>query len=132
MIANLIIATLIACLVLEVVFANVMIIHRQAKASKGIIKYLLYIGLFPLAIVGYLYDVAFNLTFGSLIFLQFPRLKLSFNNSEWTLTARLWRYIHDAKGWRFDVAYWVCKYLIEFWDAGHCGLDKLNPSQKQN
>lgn len=73
---------------------------------------------YPLLVVGYPYDVAYNLTYGTLMFWQLPR------RWEWTFTSRLQRLVHDRKTWRGAEARWLCRYLVEPWDADHCGQGK--------
>lgn len=65
-------------------------------------------------------DAAFNITYGSLIFLELPK--------EWMLTMRLQRILtsYDT-GWRFKLALFVCRYMVEPWDFNHCRL--LNNSK---
>lgn len=70
-----------------------------------------------LLIVGYPYDVLYNLTYGTICFWQFPR------RGEWTFTARLQRCVHLAT-WRGQLARFVCRYLVEPWDADHCGMGR--------
>ena len=83
----------------------------------------------PLFIPGLLYDVAFNLTYGTVMFLQFPRrtnpyfnqpFLFGMNNFEWTFTARLQRLIHD-EGWRGAEARFLCRNFVEREDQNHCG-----------
>lgn len=69
---------------------------------------------YPLLILGYPYDVLYNLTYGTLMFWQLPR------RWEWTFTARLQRCVHLVT-WRGVVARFICRYLVEPWDADHCG-----------
>jgi len=68
------------------------------------------------AIVFYIVDVVYNYTIGSLIFWQLPR------RGNHTLTERLTWMLHNTGGWRWDLAYFICKYFISPWDYNHCGL----------
>jgi len=64
------------------------------------------------------FDVAYNVTLGSLIFWQLPA------RHRWTLSARL-RYIlrtEQATEWRFKLARFICLKLIEPWLPQHCAL----------
>jgi len=136
-----------ATLLLWVLFANVMVFHSHAKETLGLIhkpgnwfynKTFINVFLGPLAFVGYIVDVLYNLTFATVFYfivglfdkrIEYPRLDTSgwrdlFNNSEWVLTARLWRHIKDEDGYTHAISTWVCEYLIEPRDWGHCGLGK--------
>lgn len=64
-----------------------------------------------------IFDVIFNVTYGSIAFLQWPHYK------RLTLTARL-KYIltEPVHGWRWALALFVCTKMIEPWDYNHCGL----------
>ena len=66
-------------------------------------------------------DGLFNITYGSILFLEPP------NRKRLLLTARLKHIIGRRKSltdiyWRYPLAMFFCKYLIEPWDIGHCGL----------
>ena len=67
-------------------------------------------------------DVAYNVTYGTVLFMDFPHYK------RLTLTARMKDYIHsDSKSkitqkYRKPLATFICKYMVEPWDVGHCGL----------
>jgi len=116
-----------ATLILWVLFANVMVLDAKRKKAKGVPKVLLTIVLAPLALGGYVYDVIYNVFVGTLFFLQLPRINFSsranfINKSEWTLTARLVRYIQKDKGWRHTTAIFICRYLVEPLAADHCSL----------
>lgn len=82
----------------------------------------------PLFIPGLLYDVAFNLAYGTVMFLQPPRVRFhsrdsfweTLRNFEWTFTARLQRLIHD-EGWRGAEARFLCRNFVEREDQNHCG-----------
>jgi len=69
-------------------------------------------------LVGYPYDIFYNLTWATLLFMQPPRA------GEWTFTARLQRLVRDRISWRGRLARFFCHYLIEPWDAGHCAIPK--------
>jgi hypothetical protein len=93
-------------------FANLMRIrdrHLAGKASTGtkIIGY-------AILIVGYPIDIIYNLTYGTIMFWSMPR------KGEWTLTARMQRLVH-RHDWRGSIARFICRYLVEPWDPGHCG-----------
>jgi len=68
-------------------------------------------------------DVAYNYTYGSIAFWEFA------DNKRKTLTARLKHILHsglyDREEWRFRLALFMCKRMIEPWDYEHCALSKL-------
>ena len=69
-------------------------------------------------------DVCFNYTYGAALFLEWA------DNDRKTLTARLKEILtrDDSsvfdKYWRKPVARFMCLYMIEPWDTGHCKLGK--------
>ncbi len=97
-------------------FANLMWIKRGVESGQwtGWRKWVAYAVGYTILIPGYLYDVLYNYTWGSLMFWQFPR------KGEPTFTARLKRTVFD-NGWRGTVARFVCRYLVEPNDEKHCG-----------
>lgn len=100
------------------VYATLMrIAEKRKKYSKRDWRYwgLTVLG-YLLLIPGYPYDVAYNLTYGTLMFWQTPR------RGEWTFTARLQRCVHRVD-WRGAEARFICRYLVEPWDPGHCGQE---------
>jgi len=83
------------------------------KHKEKIPKWLHY-PLYAIAIAGYIIDVLFNWIYGSVMFLELPR--------ELTLSERLRRLLLSGKPWQVKLSYFLCHYLIEPWDSGHCGL----------
>lgn len=66
----------------------------------------------PLVIIGGLMDVVFNITYGSLLFLDIPR--------EWPFTERLERHL-GKDTWRGKIARWFCYHLLDpFDESQHC------------
>lgn len=67
-------------------------------------------------------DIAYNVTFGTLLFLDKPNIR------RLTLTARMKDYIHSysnstlTRRYRKPLAVFICKYMVEPWDRGHCSL----------
>ena len=68
-------------------------------------------------------DVLHNFTAGSILFWEF---------ADWerkTLTERMKHILHSGQysenEWRFKLAVFICKYLAEPWDFGHCRLQLL-------
>jgi len=65
-------------------------------------------------------DIVYNIVFGGLIFWQSP---IGYG---WTLSQRL-RHIltsgdYDVESWRWQLAWWLCRYLISPWDYNHCRI----------
>lgn len=85
------------------------------KYKEKIPKPLLLI-LYPIVAVGYIGDILFNIIFGTVLFLELPHYK------RLTLTARMQRLLITDGGWRFKIAYFICRKLLEPWDPNHCGL----------
>ena len=70
---------------------------------------------YPLLWVFMVLDVVFNITVGSMIFLELPH--------EWLFTQRLQRHLRDdPSSWRYKTADWLCTNLLDPFDpAGrHC------------
>ena len=111
-----ILAWLMATFFFWFVYATLMVISEKRKRYKKFNwRYwgLTILG-YALLIPGYPYDIAYNLTWGSLMFCQLPR------RGEWTFTARLQRCVGEVT-WRGALARFLCRYLVEPWDRGHCG-----------
>jgi len=97
---------------------------REDRLSKYMIPFVKVFGTIFVA-----YDVAYNCTVGTIIFLQIP------NPDRLTLTARLKdilrnpphrAFFFDKIGtwipmYRYYIAYFFCKTLIEPHDKNHCG-----------
>jgi hypothetical protein len=69
---------------------------------------------YPLIVVALVIDVIFNVTFGSVLFVDAPR--------EWLFTHRLNRYVF-APGkttWRGRLAEWLCANLLDPFDPSGC------------
>ena len=109
---------LVATFVLWVLFASLMTIRDriQARRDPWWKLALLYLLGGVIFIVGYPVDILYNLIVGSALFREAPRW------GEWTLTARLQRLANGPAGRNRDIARWMCQYLIEPWDPGHCAL----------
>lgn len=73
--------------------------------------------IYPIILLFVIFDGAYNIIYGSILFLQWP------HKDRLLLTARL-KYILRCmpNSWRGRLALFFCKYLIEPWDVGHCGL----------
>lgn len=65
-------------------------------------------------------DILYNLGPGAVLFLEPSR---GFHE---TLTMRMKRILHSGdyreSSWRFKLAYFICRYMVEPWDFGHCAL----------
>lgn len=96
-------------------FANIMTFKKKADKLPKLIYYFLYV-------IGYavfICDILWNIIFGSVLFFELPSKK------RLTLTARMKHLILFDEGWRFKVAYFICRYIVEPWDWNHCGLRDL-------
>jgi len=68
-------------------------------------------------------DVLYNFTYGTLLFMEWPSLNRK------TLTARLKDILSRDdtefldEFYRKPLAKFMCKYMIEPWDFGHCALE---------
>ncbi len=106
---------LVSTFVFWFLFVNVMALKAKAidpRLSPGVRLGVKIIG-YPIAIAGIVYDIAYNWTYGCLMFLERPR--------GITFTSRL-QYHVNGVGWRRKVARFICRYLVEPWDCGHCGM----------
>lgn len=93
-------------------FVLVMGFYR-AKLS-GRLKGMSLVMAIPWVAIGYSMDVMANMTIASIIFVDIPH--------EMTVTNRLQRYLAKEKGWRNDLAFWVCQNLLDVFDpnGSHC------------
>ena len=70
-------------------------------------------------------DVYVNLAASTVLFLQLPPVgpldELWERKYRLTLTHRL-KYNITQGGWRGNLALWMCRYLVDPWQPGHCGL----------
>jgi len=115
------IVTLIPALfVLWVFFVNIMWLKHvgQKRYTTGWKKVVFYMIGYPFAFAGFIWDIIFNITYGTLMFLQLPELR------RLTLSARMSNIIvtEDKDSWRWKLAWWICHKLVEPWDRNHCGL----------
>lgn len=78
--------------------------HALPKAVRAIAL--------PAVLVSVLLDVLFNLTLGTLLFLDLPR--------QWTFSQRVGSYKRRFD-WRAPLAAWICDNLLDPFEAGgHC------------
>lgn len=68
-------------------------------------------------------DAIYNYTAGTILFWEFA------DNDRKTLTARVTHILHSGlyyeDEWRFKLALFICKYMIEPIHFGHCALSRL-------
>lgn len=109
-----IISFIAATFVLWFVFANVMALKTfvETRMVDGITRDVVRAIGYAIAFVGLLYDIAYNWTWGSLMFWERPYKR--------TFTSRLKHHV-SGTGWRQRLAAFICRYLVEPWDKGHCG-----------
>lgn len=92
--------------------------RRNAGTLTGGLLY----AAFVLVAVVALFDVFYNFTVGSLVFLSWPK-NLTSTPTSWTFTARCkyWLTANDG-GWRTQLAYGICHYLLDPFapDGKHC------------
>ncbi len=72
--------------------------------------------------IGYLFlavDIAYNITYGSILFLQLPsKYRLTFSE-------RLRYTLQNDTGWRYRLARAICLYLVDPHQPGHCRVGEL-------
>lgn len=64
-------------------------------------------------IIGYGLDIVFNVTAGTVMFLEFPHYR------RLTFTARCSSHL-DSAGWRADLARYFCDGWLNPFEEGHC------------
>lgn len=93
-------------------FAMWLIGRKHKIREKNLLLFYFYAFL---ALIGLICDVLYNLTLGSILFLQFPR--------EWTLSQRMKR-IHkgNRRGYRYKLARYICEQVLNPHDpsGNHC------------
>lgn len=75
----------------------------------------IYVRLLSYSIVAvmFVFDIVFNVTLGSLVFMELPSTKAL------TFTARCEIHLAD-QNWRGDIARWVCNGWLNPFEPGHC------------
>lgn len=91
-----------------VAFMHIKEHKHQIKDKIGILWY----GLLPFFIFALFMDVLFNLIIGTIIFLEHPR--------ELLFTSRCQRHLMKSTGWRLRNVHFICTYLLNPFDEGHC------------
>ena len=118
-----VLAGLASLLVIWLFFASAMALKNKIEdKSKGVnIAFDLFVGL-PFVIL----DLIFNIIFGTVWYLRLP----DFKGARYHLplfTHRLRSSLGDdpVDSWRFKTSYFVCAYMVEPHDWGHCSLHRL-------
>lgn len=94
-------------------YLSVMMLMKHKDTLTTETKFFAY----PLAFYGVLVDFLYNMTVGTLLFVELPR--------EWLLTKRLKRHLEDDN-WRGTMSRWFCRHLLDPFDpkGTHCGKKK--------
>lgn len=103
-------APLLYAYLLWVLFLAVMALqwkwHELAKTIKVIA--------IPAVLLAVTLDVVFNITIGTILFLELP--------GQWTFSQRVGEY-KKRIDWREPIAFWICANLLDpFEVGGHCKL----------
>jgi hypothetical protein len=85
------------------------IIHKMNYKGKFEWKFL---PLYPFVIIFAIVDLIYNITIGTLLFLELPK--------ELLFTSRLKRHKNGPDGDNKDFAIYVCSKLMDRYDPGHC------------
>jgi len=89
-------------------FLAVMALNWRWRALPKVVKAIA----LPAVLVSVALDVLFNLTLGTLLFLELPR--------EWTFSQRVGSYKRRID-WRAPLAQWICANLLDPFEVeGHC------------
>jgi len=110
--------TLISFLSLYTITASTWIFYlafMNLKRNKDKIHPIIRNLFIPLYVIALLLDVLFNITVGSLMFLERPK--------EWLFTSRCERHKAESKGWRLRNATLTCAYMLNPFEPsidGHC------------
>ena len=95
-----------------------------SKHDNPVIAWTVKIILAPFVVV----DVYVNLIPSTILFFQIPPTggwsMIKRQPERLTLTWRMSYNIAYDETWRADLSEWICKYLVEPWDHGHCRLNK--------
>lgn len=95
------------------VFYLLFVLTMGAKAAWSQLSGVPRTLLAPPALVAVLMDVVFNLIPATIIFVDWPH--------ELMFTHRLDRYEAQGSGWRYTIALWICRNLLDpFQQGGHC------------
>jgi len=94
--------------VLFIIFANL-----KARVLPKVKDTILSAPVFMFFILFSGFDIAYNMTYGSIIFLQLPIHGFTFSE-------RLRWILKNDKGWRYKLATFICHKMIEPWLPKHC------------
>jgi hypothetical protein len=101
---------LLALYPLWLMYLAVMNLQRAYKAET-LTETAYYLGL-PLLGFGYLYDFLMNVLVMTPVMLELPQ--------EWLVTARVSRHQKAGSGYRYRIAHWMCKHLLDPFDPSGC------------
>lgn len=107
----------VACAYVTWIFYLAVMALIRARDEGKLSPVALWLG-YPVVAVGLAFDFVLHVVVGTVVFLEPPR--------EWLLTQRLSRLIRTDRGWRGNLAVWVCLNLLDTFDpAGrHCAERK--------
>lgn len=88
---------------------------KRARDNGTLTKFTLYFS-YPMAIFGYILDIAVNWIIATVVFLNIPK--------EATLSHRLERYVQGPDNWRKSVALWMAHNLLDPFDPDGHHIDK--------
>lgn len=102
-------APILYAYVLWLLFLAVMALNWRWRALPKVVKGIA----LPAVLVSVALDVLFNITIGTLLFMELPR--------EWTFSQRVGRYKRRID-WREPLATWICANLLDPFevDGAHC------------
>lgn len=95
---------------LWILYLAVMNLQGAYKAGR-LTSTAYYLGL-PALGFGYLYDFVINIVVMTPLMFELPK--------EWLVTARVSRHQRTGKGYRYRIAHWMCKHLLDPFDASGC------------
>ncbi len=101
---------LLSTFVTWIFYYVIMGLKRRKKEITGLWR----IPAYFIVIIGMVIDVIYNVTAGTVIFIDLPK--------ELLFTSRLQRYKNEMGGWRYIVATWFCQKLLNPYDPSgkHC------------
>jgi hypothetical protein len=117
---------LISTVVLYVLFWAVVSLQNFVRGKARWVFVATLLASWPVVLVGVLSDIAYQITWGTLLFRELPAYDKSKgwrDRIEWMLTWRLQRHKRSgyaAGGWRFRLAVFLCTHLVEKVQAKHC------------
>jgi hypothetical protein len=87
----------------------------RAYMAKRLNRYAIFLSI-PFVAIGFIVDILSNITLATILFWELPK--------ELLVTARLVRHLKNKNTWRFYIAQWICKHLLDPVDpsGSHCKL----------